>query len=381
MSVRRAIVAIDPATVNVTTFCKSHGISRQTFYAIRRRHAAEGEAGLEPRSRAPHGRPNRTPVEVEEAIVVKRKELDDAGLDCGAETIWTALDGVVGRPSVATIWRILTARGYIVAEPSKAPKRSGRSWTAERANECWALDDTGWELADGSEVKILNVLDDHSRLCVASVAMASCTGALVLAVLSAAAAVLGWPARFWSDNAKAFRNTLAAALAPLGVAASHTRPYRPEANGKVERFHQTLKKWLAKQPRAATIAELQVQLDTFRHLYNTRRPHRALDRRYPADVWTSAPKTGPDGQPVGIATHVHDTIVSNGRCYAGNVAITIGAQHNGQRALAVITGTACHVFINGNLVRQLTIDPTTRTQPLHPQTGRPRTVHDDARQV
>ena len=225
------------------------------------------------------------------------------------------------------------------------------------------------------------MLDDHSRLCVASVAMASCTGALVLAVLSAAAAVLGWPARFWSDNAKAFRSTLANALAPLGVAASHTRPYRPEGNGKVERFHQTLKKWLAKQPPAATIDELQTQLDRFRQIYNTQRPHRALDRRFPADVWTNAPKTGPDGQPVGITTHVHDTIVSNGRCWASNIAVTIGAAYNGQRALAVITGTACHVFIDGRLVRQLTIDPATRTQPLHPRTGRPRTVRDDPRHV
>jgi len=381
MSVRRAVVAIDPKTVNVSRFCDVHGISRQTFYAIRRRYAADGDAGLEPRSRAPHRRPNRTTVEVEDLIVAKRKELDEAGLDCGAETIWTHLRGIAGLPSVATIWRILVARGHIVAEPAKAPKRTGRTWTAERANECWALDDTPWALADGSEVKVFNVIDDHSRYCVASTAMASCTGALVLAVISAAAQFLGWPARFWSDNAKAFRNTLAEALGKLGVAASHTRPYHPESNGKVERFHQTLKKWLAKQPRAATIEELQAQLDTFRNIYNTQRPHRAIERRFPTDVWASAPKSGPAGQPLGIPTSVHHTVVSNGRCFAGKVAVTIGAEHNGQRALAIITSTACHIFIDGRLVRELTIDPTRRAQPLHTRTGRPHTVKDDPRHV
>src|SRR6188472_2784030 len=133
MSVRRAIVAIDPATVNVRKFCASHGISTYSFYA-RRRYAAEGEAGLEPRSRAPQRRPGRTSVAVEDLIVAKRKELDDAGLDSGAETIWTLLRPMIAVPSVATIWRILVARGQVIAQPAKAPKRAARTWTAERAN-------------------------------------------------------------------------------------------------------------------------------------------------------------------------------------------------------------------------------------------------------
>ena len=113
-------------------------------------------------------------------------------------------------------------------------------------------------------MKILNVIDDHSRLLVASNAMMTCTGAATLAVIAAAAAVLGWPARFLSDNARAFRSVLADALRHVGVGAGHSRPYHPQTCGKVERFHQTLKRWLAKQPRAATIDELQAQLDLFR---------------------------------------------------------------------------------------------------------------------
>ena len=171
------------------------------------------------------------------------------------------------------------------ATPPSGPTSAGR-WTTGN-----------WRLADGTEVQILDVLDDHSRYAVACTAMAHCTGAASFDAFADAAGFLGWPERFWSDNARAFTATLATALAPLGVTASHTRPYSPRSNGKVERFHQTVQKWLTKQPPAATIAELQAQLDLFRLIYNTQRPHRALDRRFPADVWIAAPKSGPPTGP------------------------------------------------------------------------------------
>ena len=160
--------------------------------------------------------------------------------------------------------------------------------------------------------------------------------------------MLGWPARFLSDNARAFRHVLADALAALGVAAGHSRPYHPQTNGKVERFHQTLKRWLAAQPPAATLAELQAQLDLFRHLYNHHRPHRALDRRSPAHVWATAPKSGPAAQPLGTAHH-HPPRHRHRRQHPRRhrYQITVGAAHNTQPALTVITGTACHVFIDG----------------------------------
>jgi transposase InsO family protein len=375
MSLRRAIVEVEPRDLNVAEFCRSHGVSTWFFWDLRRRYAVEGDAALTPKSRAPHHPAGRTPVDVEDAIVAKRKELDNAGLDCGPASIAFGLRDLPGVPSEATIWRILTARGQINPQPAKAPKHSGRSYTAERANECWALDDTDWSLADGTGVKILNVIDDHSRYCVAATAMLhSCTGAATLAVLAAAAAWLGWPTRFWSDNAKAFKKTLARALAPIGVAASHSRPYHPQGNGKIERFHQTLQKWLARQPRAATLEELQDQLERFRIIYNTQRPHRALGRRLPADVWTHAPKSGPADRPLGTPTTVHDSTVHAGKCNAGPYAISVGTTHNGQHALTVITGTIGHVFIDGHLTRQLTLKPDQRTQPLHNRTGRPTTL-------
>ncbi len=374
MSLRRLIVEVDTDGLNVVGFCAEHGISTWFFYDLRRRFRLEGGAALEPRSRAPHRVANRTPVQVEDAIVAKRKELEDAGLDAGPESIAFHLQDLVGCPTPSTIWRRLQARGFITPEPSKAPKHTGRRFNAERANECWQLDDTPWALADGTEVKILNVVDDHSRLLVASIAMSSCTGAAALAAVAEAAAVLGWPAWVQSDNAKAFRDILVPALGALGIASKRSRPYHPQTNGKVERFHQTLKKWLGKQPPAATFTELQAQLDMFRFLYNHQRPHRSIDRRFPAHCWATAPKTGPADRALSpTSTTIHNVRVSGGTIDIGQrYTISVGAAYNRQRALAVITGLACHVFIDGRLIRQLTLNPTRRVQPLYNRPGRPR---------
>lgn len=375
MSLRRLIVEVDVESLNVSAFCAEHGIGRSTFYELRRSYAAEGDAALESKSRAPRTVANRTPLEIENEIIRKRKELDDDGMDAGAESIHMELLGLEGLPTPSTIARILRRRGFVKPDPSKAPKHAHKTFRAERANECWQLDDTGWSLADGTEVKILNVVDDHSRLLVASAATLHCTGAFALTVLAAAAVVLGWPARFLSDNAKAFRHVLADALRPMGITAGHGRPYHPQTQGKVERFHQTLQRWLSKQPPAETIEQLQAQLDAFRHRYNHQRGHSSIGKRTPANVWEAAPKSGPSTQPLNEPTSFYKGIINGGVLWAGTRwQISIGAKHNGSAAIAIITGLACHIFIDGKLARGFTLDPTRRSQPLYNRKGRPPTV-------
>jgi transposase InsO family protein len=372
MSLRRVIVEVDTDTVNVAGFCREHGISTWFFWDLRRRFAVDGDAALVPRSRAPKRVANKTPVEIEDAIVAKRKELVDASLECGPATIAWHLRDLQGVPSESTIWRVLKARGFINDDPSKAPKSAGRRFQMDRANESWQLDDTGWDLADGTGAKILNIVDDHSRLLPNSVAMEACTGEQALGAFLDAGAEFGLPERFQSDNAKTFREVLARALAELGIASVHSRPLHPQTNGKVERFHQTLKKHLRGLPRAATIEQLQAQLDHFRHIYNHERPHRSIGRRTPAQAWLDAPKSGPADRPLTAATTITRSIVAGGMAKAANrYQITIGATHNGTEATAVLTGTTCHIFINGRLVRALTIDPTRTHQPLHNRPGRP----------
>ena len=375
MSVRRAIADADLSTLNVAAFCRGHGISRDRFYDIRRRYEAEGEAGLESRSRAPHTVANRTPSDVEDAIVRLRKDLIDLGVEAGAATIGfhlpTRLGPGVEVPSDSTIWRVLTRRGFIVADPSKKPKRSGRSFSAERANECWQIDDTEWFLADGTSVKIIDIIDDCSRVCIASVVVKACTGAEAFNAMATGATEWGWPERFLSDNAKAFKYTLAAAVAELGIGAGHSRPYHPQTNGKVERFHQTLKKFLTTQPLADDIAGLQAQVDWFRRYYNQERPHRSLGRTIPGVVWAATPRSGPADHPITGPTKIYSVIVSNGIAnHTRKFRVSIGAAYNHQRATTVITGTTAHVFVDGRLVRTLTIDPTRSLQTLHDRPGR-----------
>ena len=377
MSVRRAIVEADLASLKVAGFCRDHGVSRDTFYEVRKRFAVEGDAGLEPRSRAPHRVANRTPVVVEDLIVELRKELEDVGLDAGPATIhyWLGrrLDGQVAVPSPATIWRVLSRRGFIVAEPSKAPARRWRSFAAERANECWQMDSTGWFLADGTGVDIISALDDCSRTALRSLATARCTLAGVWETTTTAAERYGWPEWVLTDNAKYFGPSFAENLAVLGVRIGHSRPYHPQTCGKVERFQQTLKKWLAAHDPAVTLTELQDQLDEFVTYYNTQRPHRSLGRRTPHDVWNTTPHSGPATRPLNQPTIVHNNHVYDGIVWAGRYRVTLGVEHNGQLATIITTGTRCHVFINGHLTRELTINPDRTNQPLHQRPGRPTT--------
>jgi transposase InsO family protein len=375
MSVRRLIVEVDTSDLNVTEFCAQHGVSTWFFYQLRKRFAAEGEAGLEAKSRAAKRVANRTPDWVEDLIVEIRKELADGGWDAGPATVRTHLLRSVDSewvPSESTIWRILTRRGFVTPQPEKAPKHAHRRFEAERANECWQIDDFSWELADGTPVKVISLIDDRTRFCPGLKAVDSVNGATAFEAFTKAGGRYGWPAWFLSDNANHYRHTLANTVSVLGVGHSHGRPYHPQTQGKVERLHQTIQKWLRAQPQANNLTELQTQLDEFADNYNHQRPHRAIGRRTPAAAWKQTPKTGPTSQPLGTPTHIHRVNVTGGICHINKqYSITIGAKHNQQTATVIITGLACHVFINGKLIRQLTLDPTRRYQPLYDRPGKP----------
>ena len=179
---------------------KAHGVSRSWLYKLLRRYQLEGEAGLEPRSRRPHHSPSRIADLFEDEIVALRKELTDAGFDAGAETIWTHLARRhTTVPSVPTIWRVLKARGFVTPQPHKRPKSSYTRFVAEFPNECWQADVTHVEVADGMVFEVLNIIDDHSRLCVASHVFVHTRSPDVVRTLHNAAAIWGYPQKFLTD--------------------------------------------------------------------------------------------------------------------------------------------------------------------------------------
>jgi hypothetical protein len=275
----------------------------------------------------------------------------------------------------------------VTAQPQKRPRSSWKRFCADQPNERWQADITHWRLADGSEVEILNILDDHSRVCIASVVRLIFTGTQVWQVFLAAINRWGMPAEVLTDNGAVFtaeqrgqgRVALEVQLGLRGVWISHSRPYHPQTCGKVERFHQTLKKWLAAQPPASSLAMLQRQLNRFQTYYNTVRPHRALSRRTPAQAYAARPKAVPSG-PV-IPTHYRvrtDRIDSGGSVTVRHNSrlhhIGLGARLAGTPVLLLIDDLHIRVIDRrtGQLIRDLILDPTRDYQPRGLPPGPPK---------
>ena len=165
------------------------------------RYRREGPAAFQPRSRRPHSNPRAVDLEIEDQIVRLRKTLTKRGLDAGAETIAAhlAAGGTSPVPAICTIWRILSRRGFVSPQPQKRPRSSWKMFCADQPNERWQADITHWGLADGAEVEILNILDDHSRLCLATDARRITKGGDVVASFRTAFARWGTPASVLTD--------------------------------------------------------------------------------------------------------------------------------------------------------------------------------------
>ena len=286
-------------------------------------------------------------------------------------------------PSVATIWRVLSRRGFVTPQPHKRPRSSWRRFQADLPNECWQADTTHWALADGTDVEILSVLDDHSRLLVASRTFETTKAADVVVTFHEAAEQHRFPASMLTDNGAIFtaesrhgRCAMENELARLGISYKHSRPYHPQTCGKVERFHQTLKKHLARQPRPATVADLQAQLDRFRTYYNTVRPHRAIERRTPAQAFAARTRAVPKNPPVTTEGHhrVRQDRIDKPGCvtlrYRSKLLhIGVGRVHAGVRVLLLVNDLDVRVITeDGELLRHLTLDPTK----VYQATGRPK---------
>ena len=303
------------------------------------------------------------------------------GYDAGAATIaeHLARDGAVaGVPAVSTIWRILSRRGFVVGQPQKRPRSSWKRFQAEQPNQCWQADVTHWRLADHSEVEILDIIDDHSRAAIASVVRPVTTGPDVVDTFITAFAHWGTPAGVLTDNGAIFtakqrgdgRTALEITLGELGINHSRSRPYHPQTCGKVERFHQTLKKHLRAQPAAATVTELQTQIDAFLAYYNTIRPHRALRRRTPIQAYTDRPKAFPTGYHIPPHYRVrHDRIDAAGvitiryNSHLHHIGLT--KRRRGTKVTVLIDDLDIRVLDRdtGTLIRKLVLDPTRDYQP------------------
>ena len=285
-------------------------------------------------------------------------------------------------PTPSTIWRILTARGFIDPQPQKAPKTTGRRFVAERANECWQLDDTTWVLADETAVKVIDIVDDDSRLLVASAAMDTCTGAETLAVMADAAAVLGRPERLLSTTPERSERARGRGRQPRGEP-RRSRPCHPRPTAKSNASTRPSNDGSPANPERATSTSSKRRSTSSATATTTTGRIVSIDRRTPADVWTTPPKSGPARRSPTPPPRPAQVAVNNGRIRhrPPTARSRSAAGHNGQATLAVVTGSTGHVFIDGRQIRELTIDPTRKYQPTTTtDPGRPpSTVSDDPR--
>ncbi len=362
----------------IKELARTHDVNPSWLFKLLRRYRREGPAGLEPRSRRPKSSPSRIADLYEDEIVALRKELADAGFDAGAATVHFHLSQRHRQaPSVPTIWRVLRARGFVTPQPKKRPKSSYARFVADLPNERWQADMTHVPLPNGEVFEVLNIIDDHSRVCVASRVMKVVTANDVVRVLHKSAETWGYPASFLTDNGLIFtartrfgvEGAVEQELFALGITAKHSRPYHPQTCGKVERFHQTLKKFVGAQKDIETKKQLQRAIDRFVVYYNDVRPHRGVGRRTPRSVFDRREKAQPTASLVKIDGRRLrlDKVDSTGsvtlRHHGRLHHIGIGRAYAGWRVAMLIEGLDIEVVgLDGSPLRRLVLDPTKNYQ-------------------
>ncbi len=360
---------------------RRYGVSEGWVSKLMARWRAEGPAAFEPRSKRPRTSPAAVPAETVELAVNLRAELESEGLDAGPHTIcWHLHQRHHITVSPSTIRRRLKEMGLVEPNPKKRPKSSYVRFQADLPNETWQSDFTHWRLADSSTTEIITWLDDHSRYALSVTAHRRVTGPIAADAFRETAEQHGFPASVLTDNAMVYttrfsggkggRNALEALLADHEIEQKNSAPNHPTTCGKVERFQQTLKKWLKARTPATTLAQLQTQLDEFTAAYNHHRPHRSLDRQTPAAAYTRLPKATPEHN--GDRTHFRVrkdrinksgtvTLLHNGKLH--HIGIGRAHKHTPVTILAADLDIRVIDHTTGELLRHLTLNPNTDYQP------------------
>jgi putative transposase len=379
MKLLDATLQVGVTIPNVAEWCRLNGVQPRTFYRHRARVAAEG-AWTE-RSRRPHRHPAATSDWLVARIVALRTELAP---DNGADNIHAALldaadqgDWPAGTavPARATINRVLGREDLLNRNPRKRPKSSYRRFAYARPRDCFQIDGTEHTLIDGAVVVAIDIVDDCSRLWVASHVAAAETSTAAITALTAAITDVGAPGLVLADNGSAFtggpqRKNLTrpgrfvTAVLATGARLIHSSPYHPQTLGKCERLHQTADKLLDHffDGPACSIADLQARLDIVRAHYNDRRRHSAVGTT-PRRFWDQAPsRGGPDRLPLQADATVHyRTVHANGRVGLGPNMLRLGPRYAGKPVTLLVNGprVAFHA-LDGQLLGHLTLDPAKR---------------------
>lgn len=298
-------------TNNFSALCREYGITRATGYKWFKRF--ENGEPLQELSRKPHTSPNRTPAAIEEAILSLRR--DNPGW--GARRIHFVLtDKGIPMPCVKTVNTILNRNGMISEEDSLKHKPYIR-FEREHCNDLWQTDFKGeFKVRDNSYCYPLTILDDHSRFSV-KIACSTNTKNVVIPAFSEAFKEFGLPSSILSDNGGQFAGfrrgytRFEKWLMLLDILPIHGRPMHPQTQGKIERFHRTMKNELLNHSSFENVAEADESIRHWRDKYNNERPHEALGMRCPVEVYVPSDRRMPDRLPTVEYSGEHHVIKVN----------------------------------------------------------------------
>ena len=363
----QAVLAVIEDGVSVTEVAAKVGVSRQTVHGWLSRYADAGLDGLADRSHRPHGCPHRMPA----AIEVRLVELRQLHPGWGADRLLFRLarEGVNPVPSRAAVYRALTRLGLVTPGRRRARKRAYRRWERGAPMELWQLDVMGGLLLDdGTELKALTAVDDHSRFCLAVGLLVRATSRPVCGVFARILAEFGAPAEVLTDNGKVFTGRYASRPMEVlfdricrenGIRHLLTAPRSPTTTGKIERFHGTLRRELLSGGRTfATLGQAQQRVDAWIVEYNTDRPHQALGRRTPAEVFATAdPDPGPPlrldavNPPRDGEDWVSRRVASNGVISLAWQQISVGKHRGGEIVDVHVADRLLEIWSGNDLIK------------------------------
>jgi transposase InsO family protein len=303
----RAVMAVLDGGARVTEVAAELGVSRQSVHTWLARYREAGLPGLADRSQRPRSSPHQASAQVEALVCELRRAHPKWGAQRIVHELMRRPAPPEPMPSRATVHRILARHGLVVARSRRKKRSDYVRWQRPAAMALWQIDIVyGPRLVDTRtgevrEARIVTGVDDHSRYCVIARVVERATGRATCLAFSEALQGYGAPEEVLTDNGKQFTDRFGRGGEVLfdkicrrnGITHRLTQPRSPTTTGKIERFHQTLRRELLDDARPFTsLLEAQAALDDWVREYNAQRPHQALETRAPvtpADRFAPAP--------------------------------------------------------------------------------------------
>lgn len=294
----QAVLAVISDGETVKDVAARFGVSRKTVHAWLAKYEAGGIENLGDRSHRPVSCPHQMPAAVEVAVAEMRRVHPTWGprrlvFELGR-------NGMEPMPSESAVYRALVRLNLIDPAARRPRDRKWKRWERGAPMELWQMDVVGgFLLADGSRVKALTGVDDHSRFCVSALLMVRESSKRVCEALATALRTYGVPEQILTDNGKVFTGRFNRPAVEVlfdrvcrenGITHLLTQPRSPTTTGKIERFHRALRTEFRTDRAFSDLAHAQAELDEWVGEYNTRRPHQALDMATPAQrFWPEEP--------------------------------------------------------------------------------------------